>query len=171
MTTSPTIVMVPGGYHVDSCMNLLGAELQKRGYNTRTWQLISVNKPNVSVEDDVKAFVEGLLFPLIEEQAKDVVLYLHSYAGLPGSGAIAGLSKAERMAKHKRGGVMGLIYLSAFIPRSGDTILQMSGGKYPSWQNTDVRSLPLLPTTMRSLFSTTAIDNDGSKRKKLGLST
>ena len=40
-----------------------------------------------------------MMRPLTEEQGKNIVLYLHSYAGLPGSDAIAGLSKAERAAK------------------------------------------------------------------------
>ena len=132
-----TVVLVPGAFHVDSAMDILGAQLQQKGYNTRTWGLKTVNKPNVSVEEDSMLLAEGILRPLME-QGKDVVLYLHSYAGFPGSAAIAGFSKAERTAKGLRGGIIGLIFQSAFVPKVGDNLLQMIGGNYAPWQDPDV---------------------------------
>lgn len=132
-----TVVLVPGAFHVDLHMDILGAQLQQKGYNTRTWGLKSVNKPNVSVEEDSVLLAEGILKPLVE-QGKDVVLYLHSYAGFPGSAAIAGLSKAERSAQGLQGGITGLIYQSAFVPKVGDTLLQLIGGKFEPWQLPDV---------------------------------
>ena len=138
-----TIVLVPGAFHVDSAMDILGAQLQTKGYNTRTWGLKTVNVPNVSVEEDAELLVEGILSPLIDEQGKDVVLYLHSYAGFPGSSAIAGFSKAERSAKGLQGGIIGLIFQSAFVPKVGDTLLQMIGGSYAPWQDPDVSHLDL----------------------------
>lgn len=140
-----TVVLVPGAFHVDSAMNILGAQLEQKGYNTRTWGLRTVNKPHVSVEEDSSLLAEGILKPLIEQQGKDVMLYLHSYAGLPGSSAIAGLSKAERSAKGEQGGIIGLIYQSAFVPKPGDTLLQMIGGNYAPWQDPDVSHF-FLPT-------------------------
>ena len=132
-----TVVLVPGAFHVDSAMDILGAQLQQKGYNTRIWGLKTVNKPNVSVEKDSTLLAEGILVPLVE-QGKDIVLYLHSYAGFPGSAAIAGLSKAERSAKGLQGGVIGLIFQSAFVPKNGNTLLQMIGGNYAPWQDPDV---------------------------------
>lgn len=111
-------------------MHILGAQLQTKGYNTRTWGLKIVNAPNVSVGEDSILLAEGILKPLIEQQGKDVVLYLHSYAGFPGSSAIAGFLKAERSAKGLQGGIIGLIFQSAFMPKVGDTLLQMIGGNY-----------------------------------------
>ena len=133
-----TIVLVPGAFHVDSAMDILGAQLQTKGYNTRTWGLKTVNTPNVSVGEDSILLAEGILKPLIEQQGKDVVLYLHSYAGFPGSSAIAGFSKAQRSAKGLQGGIIGLIFQSAFVPKVDDTILQMIGGNYAPWQDPDV---------------------------------
>lgn len=133
-----TVVLVPGAFHVDSAMDILGAQLQTKGYNTRTWGLKTVNTPNVSVEEDAQLLVEGILTPLIDQQGKDIVLFLHSYAGFPGSSAIAGYSKAERSAKGLQGGIIGLIFQSAFVPKPGDTLLQMIGGNYAPWQDPDV---------------------------------
>ena len=140
---APTVILVPGAFHVDSTMDNLSAQLQRKGYNTRTWGLKTVNKPDVSVAEDSKLLVEGILKPLID-QGKDVVLYLHSYAGFPGSCAIAGYSKAERRAAGLQGGIIGLIFQSAFVPKAGDTLVQMIGGNYAPWQDPDV-SKPLFP--------------------------
>ncbi|KAL8754212.1 MAG: hypothetical protein Q9199_004500 [Rusavskia elegans] len=93
-----------------------------------------------NVQDDVAALAGEVLHPLIEKQGKDVVLYLHSYAGFPGSAAIKGLSKTERLAAGKRGGILGLVYQSAFIPKPGDTLLQMIGGTYAPWQDPNTQT-------------------------------
>lgn len=138
-----TVALVPGAFHVEWAMDLLAAQLQRRGYNTCTWGLKTVNKPNVSLEEDSTLLAEGLLKPLMD-QGKDVVLYLHSYAGFPGSAAIAGFSKAERNAKGLQGGIIGLIFQSAFVPKAGYTLLQMIGGNYAPWQDPDVSLLYLL---------------------------
>ncbi|CAO1604438.1 hypothetical protein XANCAGTX0491_007995 [Xanthoria calcicola] len=109
--------------------------IEEAGYDTQIFELVTVNQPMLKVQDDVTALAAEVFFPLIEKHGKDVVLYLHSYAGFPGSAAIEGLSKAERLAAGKRGGILGLIYQSAFIPTPGDTLLQMIGGTYAPWQD------------------------------------
>ena len=138
---APTIVLISGAFHVDSVMHILSGELQRRGYNTRTQDLISVNNRTVSVDRDTQALRENILIPLVIEQRKDIVVFCHSYAGFPSSGAIGGLSKAERLSKGLPGGIIGLIYLTAFIPPAGKTLLQMIGGDFAPWQEVNVRFL------------------------------
>lgn len=101
-TTLPTIILVPGAFHVDSSMDVLGSQLEQSGYNTRTFGLITVNRAKVNVQQDARAFKAEILYPLIDQQGKDVVVYLHSYAGFPGSTAIKGYSKEERVAAAKK---------------------------------------------------------------------
>ena len=135
---SPTIVLVPGAFHLQVSMDILKSQLTALGCNVQTMGLSTVNNPNLTIKDDVDALEELLLHPLIEQQNKDIVLYLHSYAGFPGSTAIAGYSKAERLAGGKLGGILGLIYQSAFIPKPGDTLLKMIGGIHAPWQSPNV---------------------------------
>ncbi|KAL8867436.1 MAG: hypothetical protein Q9174_005668 [Haloplaca sp. 1 TL-2023] len=116
-------------------MDLLSSELQNNGYNTQTFGLVTVNNPTLTIQDDAAALIEEVLSPLIEDQNKDIVLYLHSYAGFPGSAAIKGFSKAERLVVGKQGGILGLIYQAAFIPQTGLSLLDMKGGKYPAWHD------------------------------------
>ena len=143
--TNPTVVFVAGAFSIDSGMDVISAQLQQAGYGTRTRGLSSVNQPGLTVQDDTTALRQGLLASLIEEQEKDIVLYLHSYAGFPGSVAIVGLSKRERTAKGQLGGIVGLIYQSAFIPHEGDTLLRMIDGHYASWQTVNVRPTSHFP--------------------------
>ncbi|MCJ1261076.1 hypothetical protein MMC22_000940 [Lobaria immixta] len=140
MSPNPTILLVTGAFHVDSAMDILGGRLQEAGYNTRSLGLKTVNNPGLTPNDDATLLEKDLLFPLIEEQGKDVVLYLHSYAGFPGSVAINGYSKQHRSATGKPGGIVGLIYQSAFIPKEGDTLIKMIGGSYAPWQSPDEKT-------------------------------
>ena len=138
MMSRPTIVLISGAFHVASHMSLLQAELAKAAYPCIARSLRTPGAPGLSILDDVKHLKEEVLHPLILEQGKFVVLYLHSYAGFPGSAAIGGLSKEERVAKGEKGGVIGLIYQCAFIPHEGDALIKMLGGSYPEWQAPDV---------------------------------
>ncbi|KAL8845865.1 MAG: hypothetical protein Q9221_009002 [Calogaya cf. arnoldii] len=121
-------------------MDLFSSQLKEAGYETRTFGLVTVNQPKFNIQDDAAALTGEVLLPLIEEQGKDIVLYLHSYAGFPGSSAIKGFSKTERLAAGKRGGILGLIYQSAFVPRPGDTLKQMIGGSYAPWQDPNTQT-------------------------------
>ncbi|KAI4287132.1 MAG: hypothetical protein L6R35_003609 [Caloplaca aegaea] len=135
---APTIALVPGAYHVASSLDPLTAQLEQSGWKTRTMALPSVNRPDLSLRDDILALTNCLLRPLIVEEGADVVLYMHSYAGFVASAAIAGLSKSERSAKGQEGGIIGLIYQSAFIPTEGDTVNEMIGGQPAPWVDVDM---------------------------------
>lgn len=62
-----------------------------------------------------------------------VVLVVHSYSGGPGAVAAKGLSLPERRAAGKPGGIIGLIFINAFIAREGQSLLSGGGGKYAPW--------------------------------------
>ncbi|KAI4244337.1 MAG: hypothetical protein L6R40_003063 [Gallowayella cf. fulva] len=64
---------------------------------------------------------------------KEVVVIMHSYSGGPGAMAAEGLSVAERHAAGQVGGVVGLIFISAFIAEEGQTLV--SGGGFAPWPN------------------------------------
>ncbi|KAL8811348.1 MAG: hypothetical protein Q9200_001875 [Gallowayella weberi] len=136
MDSNPTIILVSGAFHVATMMDGFSIELQKKHYHSQAFGLVTVNQPKLTIKDDATALIEKVLQPLIEKDGKDVVLYLHSYAGFPGSTAIKGFSKDERRAAGKPGGILGLIYQSAFIPQPGNTLLEMIGGSYAPWQDT-----------------------------------
>ena len=151
-SSTATIVLVPGAFHVDSTMDLLGAQLQQAGYDVFSASLVTVNGPNKDIADDVSYLQREVLDPLIKQQGRDVVLYLHSYAGFPGSTAIDGYSKAARLNNGSAGGLLGLIYQSAFIPQQNSTLKQMIGGVYAPWQQLNVRTRDLFVAKRRVLI-------------------
>lgn len=51
-----------------------------------------------------------------------MVLLMHSYGGSPGNGSAVGLSKEERERDGKKGGVVGLVFVSAYVAKEGQTI-------------------------------------------------
>lgn len=114
--------------------------------------LKTVDTPGLSINEDTTALRMELLDPLIEQQGRHAVLYLHSYAGFPGSAAICGLSQQQRSTQGKKGGIIGLVYQSAFIhlliiPKQGSSLVEMIGGSYAAWQSPDMCGLFILGST------------------------
>lgn len=136
----PTFALVAGAFHRPWALHLLSNSLQQAGYSTKILGLVTVDHAQSTVSDDVNEIVSQLLNPLIKYEGKDVLLYLHSYAGFPGSTAIQGFSKAERLAQGLEGGVVGLVYQSALIPLPNQTVVQEVGGTYPPWISPQVYS-------------------------------
>lgn len=64
---------------------------------------------------------------------REVVLIMHSYSGGPGAEAAKGLSLAERRAAGRPGGIIGLIFIAAFVAEEGQTLLSSGGGKFAPW--------------------------------------
>lgn len=127
----PYIALVPGAWHSPVHYQELLNLFEKAGYPTKSIQLPSVGSadPNKeSVAGDAAAIRENLLLPLIDN-GKDVVLVMHSYGGCPGAAAAKGLSKVER----KNNGVIGLVFVAAFLAREGDSLLSALGGKFDPW--------------------------------------
>lgn len=77
-------------------------------------------------------FIEKNLRPLIE-QDQDVLLVMHSYAGMPTAAAAVGLSKSQRQKEGKSGGIIGLVFIGAFIVAEGLSCAGLQGGNLPPW--------------------------------------
>ena len=73
-------------------------------------------------------------------QDKDVILIPHSYGGVPASESTKGLSKKEREAEGKKGGVIMFAYLPCLVPpvgKSTGAILQ----EFPEKQNLKLKEV------------------------------
>lgn len=135
--SKPTIVCVPGAWHLPGIYDKTLKILEDDGYPTIGLALPSVGaSPGLpSFDEDVKA-IRDCLTRLIEEEEKDVILVTHSYSGIPGSEAPVGLGRKERGEKGLKGGVTRLVYIVAFAMPEG---FQPAGGaKYPDWMHLDL---------------------------------
>lgn len=59
---------------------------------------------------------------------------MHSYGGCPGAMAAKGLSKAEMPAASRKGGIIGLIFICAFVAQEGQSLIgSLPGKKLDPW--------------------------------------
>lgn len=67
----------------------------------------------------------------------------HAYGGLVGSGAVQGLEYTRRAQSGEKGsggggGVIMLVYMTAFVVPKGSTLRDRLGGQWLSWMKFDV---------------------------------
>lgn len=123
MTTNTTFALVPGSFGTPAEYDKVEKLLQAQGHKTRLIALLSANdgtrQPPASTSNDIKHIHSELLKVL---EASNVVLALHSYSGIPGSGAVEGLTRSARQAKGKSTAIVGILYIASFVPEVGDSV-------------------------------------------------
>ncbi|KAL9087541.1 MAG: hypothetical protein Q9165_006652 [Trypethelium subeluteriae] len=148
--SKPIFVIFPGAFHPNDCLQPLISELETQGYEAKGVTLSTTGSKDGTIENDV-TLMRSILTPLID-QGREAVLVLHSYAGFPGSVAIRGLSKRERQAMGSGGGLIGVVYMCAFIPHEGVSLLGALGGKWPEWLVPDGKNEMLWAKTPEKMF-------------------
>lgn len=132
MTTSkPSIVLIPGAWHRPKHYSPLLDALSSAGYDVHGVNLRSVGAPT-PVKDlgpDVAA-VNEVVEPLVE-QGKEVIAIMHSFGGIIGTESLGAFGKKAREAEGKKGGVTKLVYMTAYIPPLGGSVLDEAGGELP----------------------------------------
>jgi pimeloyl-ACP methyl ester carboxylesterase len=118
-TPQPHVFIIPGAWHPAHTMDPFAKALEAAGFSATVVPTRSVGNRDVTVQDD-EAQAKTLLLPILDE-GKDVIVLGHSYGGFVISGLIAGLDKKSREAQGLKGGIIGVIYLSAFVPIEGET--------------------------------------------------
>lgn len=129
-TPKPTILLVPGAWHTPAHYSTLLKLFESSSYPTTSSALPSVTSSTplaVTVSTDIDFVRDTLILPLLDA-GKDVIVLSHSYGGFVGGAAAKGLSKSERAAEGKEGGVVGLIFVAAFLGKEGQDLLGAVGG-------------------------------------------
>ena len=117
-TPKPTVVLVHGAWHGSWCWQRVTPLLERQGVTVRTVDLPSVGaKPGAGTDLSadaaaVDAVIEGLAGP--------VVLCGHSYGGMV-------ISRVESKS------VSRLVYLCAFMPLEGQSLVTTGDGKPAPW--------------------------------------
>jgi alpha-beta hydrolase superfamily lysophospholipase len=132
----PTIVFVPGAWHTTACYSALASVLEAAGYTTKMVDLKSVGgEPVPGFEPDVEGIRSAIESACDADQ--DVILFAHSDAGVCGSEAVKNLDKASRRKEGKKGGIVHLIYCSAFILPEGAYLMAPLSSTDLPWMNTE----------------------------------
>ena len=130
-----TILFVPGAWITKGFYEPFLQVLIVAGYDVRYAGYPSLDPRDPSNTDchtDAEA-ITAALSPLVEIEGKDVLLFMHSYAGMPGAAAATGLAKSQREQEGKVGGVIGLLFLGAFVVPEGLSCAGLQGGNLPPW--------------------------------------
>ncbi|POS78015.1 hypothetical protein DHEL01_v203585 [Diaporthe helianthi] len=129
MAPKTTFIIVPGSFATAPLYDSLVAALEKQGHSARAINLPSANDgsrlPAPTGEDDTKHIRAEITANLDSEtEPSDVVVMLHSYAGIPGSSALEGLGRDDRAAQGKKTAttaVVGVLYLASFVLPLGES--------------------------------------------------
>ena len=140
--SKPAFVLVPGACLSTSVFSSFLPSLQALGYSTLTLQLASANPPDdphlASAVSDAAALRHDLLSILDSDGGRDIVVVLHSYAGIPGGGAVRGLSKKTRAEEGKKGGIVGVIWLAALLLPEGKDVASWLEGGGKGWEGNKI---------------------------------
>jgi len=139
-TEQPTILFVPGAWHLPAGFDAVRELLKPLGYPTEAVALPSIGAepPTKTLEDD--AAVTRAAIEKLADAGKKVVVVTHSYGGVVGSCAVEDLGFATRKAAGKVGGVINFVYLSAFALPKGVSLLDALGGNPLPWMKIKVRA-------------------------------
>ncbi|KAJ5493299.1 hypothetical protein N7539_002045 [Penicillium diatomitis] len=130
-----TVLVVPGAWLTKAFYEPFLQALTEAGYDAQFAEYPSLDPEDPTAFDchaDSKA-IAAVLRPLVEEEGKDVLVLMHSYAGMPGAAAATGLAKTQRVQQGKRGGVVGLLFVGAFVVPEGLSCAGLQGGNLPPW--------------------------------------
>jgi pimeloyl-ACP methyl ester carboxylesterase len=135
----PTLVLVHAAWHGAWCWSALTAALRRRGVDTRAVELTSHGTDPADV-GDLRSDTE-LVREAVRAVPGPVVLLGHSYGGVVVTEAAEGLDNVSR-----------LVYLAAFAPDKGDTMLSLTGGGDAPWIHAEDGLLSVEPGWGRRLF-------------------
>lgn len=123
--SKPSILLIPGSFALPEFYDPVMNAIRSKGYSIRGLHLptvgVSAGKPREGTPPtmyDDASFVAKEVQVLVGE-GKNVILICHSYGGTPTSQSTKGLSRAERQAEGKEGGIVRLAYMTAVVPALG----------------------------------------------------
>ena len=148
-TMNPIIVIVPGSWHPAAAYTAFATALNNAGFPTHiaSYPSLDPSDPTTATCQADATAIRSQLLQLLDDkndESRDIIVLPHSYGGNPSAGAAHGLSKAAREREGKRGGVLGLVYMTAFCVPGGACTLDLLGGKHAPFVNVDHVRRPAL---------------------------
>ncbi|KAJ7757073.1 hypothetical protein B0H16DRAFT_1537935 [Mycena metata] len=126
MSPQPTFVLVPGALHTPAHLQLLADSLEAKGYPTQIFSLPSVGALATTAPPNIDAVkLRENLNDLVKNEQKEVILFCHSYGGIPASQSVKGLERSARAKAGEKGGIVKVIFQSAFLPLEGENVVDI----------------------------------------------
>lgn len=137
--SKPIIFCVPGGSCTPEYYDQVRKDLKGHGYSS-----VTVDLPSVGAVPALYDFTEDVeairnCAARLAEAGEEIVVVLHSYAGLPGGEALRGLGKAEREKQGLKGGLIRIVYIMSWIvPEEYQTMERGDTSKFLPFQIIDL---------------------------------
>lgn len=112
-----TFVLIHGAWHGGWCWERLAAELTTKGHAVRAPDLPGHGADPANPAETTFAHYVDRVLQTLREEPEPVVLLGHSMGGMPISAA----------AEAEPGRVRALVYLCAFLPRDGESLMAIEG--------------------------------------------
>lgn len=128
----PTVVLVHGAWHSSDCWNFVTSQLEEYNYPFYALNLPSAGGHLSTTVADDAAHIQKITSKLVA-RGKEVILVMHSYGGIPGTESTKGLLKKDREADQKAGGIVCLVYVTAFLIPQGVSLASFLGDPMPPW--------------------------------------
>jgi pimeloyl-ACP methyl ester carboxylesterase len=130
----PSILLIPGASGLPEFYDKTVQPLREHGIDIKALHMPSVGlksgprpgKAPGMYED--AAYIAEHITALVNA-GKDVIVFTHSYGGTPGTESIRGLSKKERQAEGKQGGVVAMAYMTSLVPNVGENAQSVVASK------------------------------------------
>ncbi|KAJ5591558.1 alpha/beta-hydrolase [Penicillium hispanicum] len=157
----PTILLIPGAWHQGETFAPVANILRAQGYQAETITLPSAGGPaSTTAYDDAEHIQKKYLNDFVA-QGKEIVIVMHSYAGVPGTESVKGFARKDQAAQGRRGGVVGLIYQSAFLVPVGASVQSFLPGGLDRFMK--LESDMMYPQNPRDKFYNDLDDETASK--------
>ncbi|KAF2797034.1 alpha/beta-hydrolase [Melanomma pulvis-pyrius CBS 109.77] len=131
--SKPSIIFVPGSFALPEFYDTVVDPIAAKGYDIRALHNLSSGlktgpregTPPTMYDDAAQIAAEA---EKLADEGKDVILVAHSYGGTPMTESTKGLSKKERQAQGKKGGIVKLAYMTCLVPAVGVSAGGVLGG-------------------------------------------
>ncbi|KAI5819440.1 Alpha/beta hydrolase fold-1 [Pyronema omphalodes] len=153
MLENPTVVFAPGAWCEPDSYDTVRNILKQKGYPTVAVAHPSINSPTpgiTTLADDAASLASTLRS--LADEGKQILLAVHSYGGCVGSCAVEGLDIESRRKQGKKGGIIMLMYITAFVLPKGRSLKDGLGGNFVEWMVFDDKVCRPSPATDDSFY-------------------
>ncbi|KAJ5572991.1 hypothetical protein N7450_009975 [Penicillium hetheringtonii] len=128
----PVILLIPGAWHQAECWESVSTLLQDQKYPVVSVTLPSAGGPTSSTIADDAAYIRSKYLDVLVDQGHEVIIVMHSYGGIPGTESVKGRARKDVVAQGKSGGVIALVYVTAFLIPAGQSLSETLPSDSPS---------------------------------------
>lgn len=156
MSQKPTLVLVPGAWHIADTWEKVTSILEAQEYKCVRVDLPSTRgDPSATLLDDIEAVRTSITTEA--KQGRDVVVVVHSYGGMVGASAVKGLTQhkqdASASTESHSGHVIGIAMVATGFVMTGVSFIDGFGGKPPdSWIMDPQSGFVIIVVDPRALF-------------------